>query len=61
MLIKLASKISNGIEKFTFGKYRDKSVKYVMRTDIEYIKWVKKNTNKNFSQDIEKEIKRLKL
>lgn len=61
MLIKLASKISNGIEVFTIGKYVGKSVKYILQTNPKYIKWIKESTNLNFSSSIEEEIKRLKL
>jgi hypothetical protein len=62
MLIKRASKLNmQNIEVFLFGKYQDKSVKHVLQTDPNYIIWVKKNTNKLFSENIEKEINRLNL
>jgi len=32
-----------------------------MQTDINYIKWIKKNTNTNFSYEVEQELKRLNI
>jgi len=61
MLVNLASKLNDkDIEIFTFGKYQNKSVKWVLQTDPNYIKWVK-TTNKMFSPIFENEIKRIKL
>ncbi len=49
------------IEKFLFGKYKNKSIKYVMQIDLDYIIWIKKNTDIVFSNTIENELKRLKI
>jgi hypothetical protein len=50
-----------GIRLFAFGKYKNKSVKYVLQTDPDYIIWIKLNTKRTFSEEIENEIKRLNL
>lgn len=62
MLVNKASKINEkNVEVFSFGQFIGKSVKYILRTDPLYIKWVKTKTNRLFSPETEKEIKRIKL
>ena len=60
MLIKLASKTTDGIERFTFGAYRGKSVNYIWKTNPSYILWVKSYLHKNFSPEFEKRIEKEK-
>jgi hypothetical protein len=62
MLIKRATTTnSNNIEVFNFGKFIGKNVKYILKTDPNYIKWIKEKTNRMFSPEIENEIKRINL
>jgi len=62
MLVKKGSALNDsGIEVFTFGKYRNKSVLWVLQSFPEYMIWLLKNTNYVFSNKIHNEIKRLKL
>jgi hypothetical protein len=57
----LVSYTKAGKKFFSFGKYKHKSVKYILQIDPDYIIWIKRNTKKQFSEEIEKEIKRLNL
>lgn len=62
MLVNKASKINEkNVEVFSFGQFIGKSVKYILQTNPLYIKWVKTKTNRLFSPETEKEIKRIKL
>ncbi|MCK9429217.1 MAG: hypothetical protein M0R17_04375 [Candidatus Omnitrophica bacterium] len=62
MLVKKASKLNDkNIEVFTFGQFIGKSVKHILQTNPDYIKWIKLKTRNLFSPEIEKEIKRIKL
>lgn len=56
-----ASYTKENKEFFSFGKYKNKFVKWVLKTDPEYIKFVKEKTNREFSEEIETEIRRIKL
>jgi hypothetical protein len=45
--------------KFTTGKYKDKSFKYVAKYDMKYIIWVLGNNNKNMPGKIDKDKEKL--
>ena len=47
MFSKIAgSKITTLNDIITFGKYKDKTVRQVLNTDAQYIKWLIENTDK---------------
>lgn len=51
----------DGINFFSFGKYKHKSVKHIYQTDKDYIIWIKRNTNTKLPEEIEKELIRLNI
>ena len=53
----IGSKLIEGKELFTFGKYKGKSVKFILQTDPKYFKKI----TRIFSKLINKELLRLNL
>ena len=53
--------LKTGKEFFSFGKYKHKSVDFVLKTNPDYIKWIKLNTKRMFSPWFEGELKRLNI
>lgn len=59
--MKIGYYTKNGINFFSFGKHKHKSIKYIYQTDKDYIIWLKRNTNTKLPEEIEKELTRLNI
>jgi hypothetical protein len=58
--MKASTTNENNVEVFSFGKFIGKAVRWVLLIEPAYIIWVKNKTKRSFSNEFEKEIKRIK-